>query len=218
MSSQTDPLIPTPYTPARVLIVHNRYRQPGGEDVVADAQAALLSERGHAVHRFEKHNSEINSYSLINKAALFFKTANNRASANEIARVAADFKPDVAFVHNTLPLLSPSIYKPLKSAGVKVIQWLHNFRLVCPAGTLFRKGAPCSLCVKGDFKPAIEYRCWSDSKLATIALVRMLKKHRRAGTWREQIDLFVFETGDRAGQRCQHVNQRLCWCCWAFWA
>ncbi|MEI6235764.1 MAG: glycosyltransferase family 4 protein [Planctomycetota bacterium] len=191
MAPQTDPLIPTPHTPARVLIVHNRYRQPGGEDVVADAQAALLTEHGHAVHRFEKNNSDINSYSLLGKAALFFNTANNSSSAREIARVATDFKPHAAFVHNTLPLLSPSIYTPLKKAGVKVIQWLHNFRLVCPAGTLYRNGAPCSLCVNGNLNPAIEHNCWNESKLATMALVRMLKKHRRAGTWRENIDLFV---------------------------
>lgn len=175
----------------RVLIVHNRYRQPGGEDVVAEAQARLLTERGHAVRVFEKSNSEIDSYSFFQKAALFFKTADNRSSASEIARVVAEFKPDVALVHNTLPLISPSIYEPLNKAGVKVVQWLHNYRLVCPAGTLYRSGAPCSLCVQGGLKHAVEYSCWSGSKLATMALVRMLKKHRRADTWRERVDLFV---------------------------
>ena len=176
---------------ARVLIVHNRYRQPGGEDVVAEAQARLLAERGHAVRVFEKCNSEIDSYSFLQKAALFFKTADNRSTAAEIARVVSDFKPDVALVHNTLPLISPSIYEPLNKTGVKVVQWLHNYRVVCPAGTLYRSGAPCSLCVQGGLKHAVEYRCWTGSKLATMALVRMLKMHRRAGTWRERVNLFV---------------------------
>ncbi len=180
-----------PEAAPRVLIVHNRYRQPGGEDVVADAQARLLTERGHLVRTFEKHNSEIDSYSIFGKAALFFKTAKNGASAREIARVAAEFKPDVAHVHNTLPLISPSIYKPLNKAGVKVIQWLHNYRLVCPAGTLYRSGAPCSLCVDEGLQNAVRYQCWTGSKFATKALVRMLKKHRSAGTWRERVDLFV---------------------------
>ncbi len=177
--------------PVRVLIVHNRYRQPGGEDVVADAQARLLAERGHAVRVYEKRNSEIDSYSLLEKARLFFRTADNPVSAAEIVKIVAEFRPRVAHVHNTLPLISPSIYTPLHEGGVKVIQWLHNFRLACPAGTLYRAGAPCTLCLEGGLKNAVKYRCWADSRFATKALVRMLTEQRRARTWRERVDLFV---------------------------
>ncbi len=182
---------PIPVEPLRVLIVHNRYRQPGGEDVVADAQKQLLAARGHDVRIFERDNKEINSYSLLGKAALYFKTAHNRASAREIIRVVKEFRPRVAHVHNTLPLISPSIYAPLNRSGVKVIQWLHNYRLVCPAGTLYRDGAPCTLCLEGDLNHAIKYKCWTGSSFATKALVRMLRRHRRGGTWIDRVDLFV---------------------------
>lgn len=177
--------------PLRILIVHNHYRQPGGEDVVADAQARLLTGRGHDVRIYERHNTEINSYSILRKAALYFSTAGSGASARAVARLVREFHPRVAHVHNTLPLISPSIYKPLNRAGVKVIQWLHNYRLVCPAGTLYRDGAPCTLCTEGDFQHAIKYRCWSESAFATKALVRMLRTHRRARTWLDCVDLFV---------------------------
>ena len=177
---------------SRILIIHNRYRQPGGEDVVAEAQSLLLTSRGHDVRIYEKSNGEINSYSLRQKARLFFETAHNSRMAREIERLTADFKPHAAYVHNTLPLISPSIYEPLNDAGVKVIQWLHNFRLVCPAGTLYRDNAPCSLCLEDkSFAPALEYKCWSKSRLATAALVRLLKRQRRLKTWRKRIDLFV---------------------------
>lgn len=176
----------------KILIIHNRYRQPGGEDVVADAQAMLLTSRGHEVRIYEKNNSEINAYSLPQKARLFFQTPHNPKTAREIAALAADFKPAVAHVHNTLPLISPSIYKPLNDAGVKVIQWLHNYRLVCPAGTLYRDDAPCTLCLKDhSFAPAIKYRCWSKSTMATRALVRLLKRARKENLWSRRIDLFV---------------------------
>ena len=36
----------------RVLLIHNRYRQPGGEDVCVRAQEKLLRERGHDVRHF----------------------------------------------------------------------------------------------------------------------------------------------------------------------
>jgi glycosyltransferase involved in cell wall biosynthesis len=175
----------------RILILHNRYRQPGGEDVLVQAQAALLKERGHEVRVFEKDNKIIDSYGLFRKALLFFNTAENTSAEHDVARIVAEFKPDVAHVHNTLPLLSPSVYRPLKKAGVKVIQHLHNYRLVCPAGTLYRDGKHCQLCVDGSLKNAVEHRCWNHSKLATLAVTRMLDRHRRAKTWHRLVDLFV---------------------------
>jgi glycosyltransferase involved in cell wall biosynthesis len=175
----------------RVLIVHNRYRQPGGEDVVAEAQARLLRERGHEVRVFEKDNREIDGYGIVRKVGLFFKTADNTGAALEIARVAHDFRPEVAFVHNTLPLLSPAIYAPLGKLGVKVVQFLHNYRLVCAAGTLYRDGAPCTLCVDGDLSHAVKYRCWTGSKFASLAYTRMIQRHRRLRTWHTKVDLFV---------------------------
>jgi glycosyltransferase involved in cell wall biosynthesis len=177
--------------PPAVLILHNRYRLPGGEDVVVAAQARLLRERGHAVRLLEKDNREIDGYGFLRKAALFFSTADNLSAAAEAAKIAEEFRPQIAHIHNTVPLLSPSVYKPLRQAGVKVVQWLHNYRLVCPAGTLHREGAPCRLCIDDGLKHAVRQRCWNHSKLASLALTRMLDRHRRAHTWHRDVDLFV---------------------------
>ena len=175
----------------RVLILHNRYRQPGGEDVVVGSQAQLLLERGHDVRLIEKDNREIDRYGFIKKVLLFYEMSGNPKSAAEVAKAADEFKPDVALIHNFVPLLSPSIYAPLKRRGVKIVQYLHNYRLVCPAGTLFRDGKPCSLCIDDGLRNAVKYRCWNGSKLATLGLTRMLDRHRRARTWHTQPDLFV---------------------------
>jgi glycosyltransferase involved in cell wall biosynthesis len=175
---------------ARTLIVHNRYRQPGGEDTVAAAQAELLRGNGHEVRTYERSNTDIDAFSFFQKARLFFETTHNPRTVADMWHLVHEFQPQVAYVHNTLPLISPSVYGPLHAAGVKVVQWLHNYRLVCPAGTLYRAGAPCNLCEKS-LSYAVRYKCWTGSALATRAVVRMLKRHRRAGTWHEKIDLFV---------------------------
>src|SRR4029079_5505380 len=154
----------------RVLLLHNRYRQPGGEDVLVQTQARLLRDRGHEVRLLEKDNHEIDAYGFFRKAALFFSMADNVSAAQEVAKIAREFKPDVALVHNTLPLLSPSVYAPLRKAGVKIIQALQNFRLLCPAGTLYRDGAPCTLCVDDSLKHAVTHRCWTGSQMATLGL------------------------------------------------
>jgi len=173
------------------LIIHNKYRIAGGEDICAAAQADLLRAKGHEVRVYEKENTSIDSFGLLRKVRLFFETTHNPAVAEEVAQVARDFKPASALIHNTLPLISPGVYAPLKSAGVRVIQWLHNYRLVCPAGTLFRNGKPCTLCVDGGLQHAAKYKCWTGSMPATLALNRMLERHRKAGTWLKQVDRFV---------------------------
>jgi len=175
----------------RILVLHNRYREPGGEDAVAAAQVRLLREKGHAVRYFEKDNRQIDRYGIFRRAALFFQTAENTAAALEAARLAAEFKPQVALVHNTLPLLSPAVYAPLRRAGCKVVQFLHNYRLVCAAGTLYRAGQPCTLCLEDGPRHAATYRCWRNSLMATLAFTRMLHRHRLARTWHTQVDLFV---------------------------
>src|SRR5687768_13585875 len=81
--------------PPRILFLHNRYRQPGGEDVMVQAQAQLLRDRGHEVRLIEKDNREIDGYGLFKKIGLFFKTADNIAAAVEVARIVEDFKPQV---------------------------------------------------------------------------------------------------------------------------
>lgn len=43
----------------RILFVHNRYQQPGGEDSVVQAEIALLRSRGHEVDFLEEDNDGI---------------------------------------------------------------------------------------------------------------------------------------------------------------
>ena len=43
----------------KVLVVHNYYQQRGGEDVVSEAEVALLRGAGHDVEFFTVHNKDI---------------------------------------------------------------------------------------------------------------------------------------------------------------
>ena len=45
---------------SKVLIVHNSYQQPGGEDAVFNAEAALLRQRGHKVTEYREDNGRVN--------------------------------------------------------------------------------------------------------------------------------------------------------------
>ena len=52
----------------KILIAHNFYQRPGGEDAVCESEMRLLREAGHEVIEFMRYNDEIQEYSLIEKA------------------------------------------------------------------------------------------------------------------------------------------------------
>ena len=51
----------------RILIAHNRYRQPGGEDAVVRTEFNLLKDFGQEVKLYERSNDEINDDSFFKK-------------------------------------------------------------------------------------------------------------------------------------------------------
>src|SRR3972149_8945895 len=176
-------------TEPKLLCVHNWYRQPGGEDAVFNAEAALLRSRGHGVLEYTEHNSEVERLTAPAAAARTFWSAN---SCRRVRRLLSDGRPDVAHIHNTFPLISPSVYHACRKAGVPVVQTLHNFRLICPAATLFRGGLPCEDCVGRTVPwPGVLHRCYHGSRTQTVALAGMLAFHRLIGTWAEQVDVHI---------------------------
>ena len=51
-----------------VLLVHNRYQQAGGEDVVFAAEVELLTRRGHRVIKYVRCNEEIDTARWLGRA------------------------------------------------------------------------------------------------------------------------------------------------------
>ena len=48
----------------RILVVHNYYQQPGGEDTVFTAETELLRRYGHEVVEYTESNDSINSMNI----------------------------------------------------------------------------------------------------------------------------------------------------------
>jgi glycosyltransferase involved in cell wall biosynthesis len=174
----------------RVLLLHNRYRQAGGEDTVVGAERALLESRGHDVRLYEVSNDAIDGAASRLRAAgrAVYSIASRRAVAGELLR----FSPDVVHVHNFFPLLSPSVYSAARAAGAAVVQTVHNFRLLCPSGTLFRDGRPCEDCLgRAVAWPGLLHGCYRGSRAATAPVVAMLATHRALRTWSRLVDRYI---------------------------
>lgn len=183
----------------RVVVVHNRYRseQPSGENNVVDQEVALLAEAGHRVSLFQRRSDDIAAMSVLGKAAVPLRVPWNRAVRAELAAALRAQRPDVVHVHNTFPLLSPSVLAACADAGVPAVATLHNYTQVCVPGTLYRDGRPCTDCLGGTPLPAVRHGCYRGSRLATAPLAVSQVVNRRRW-WSGVTRFFCISAAQRA--------------------
>lgn len=175
----------------RVLVLHNHYRseQPSGENTVVDAEVALLRQAGHRVDVFERRSDDIADMSLARKALVPLRVPWNPAARTALAERLRRERPDVVHVHNTFPLLSPSVLDACRAAGVPVVATLHNYTQICPTGTLYRDGRTCTACAGRLPLPAVRHGCYRESAAATVPLAVNLVANRRR--WWSAVSRFL---------------------------
>jgi glycosyltransferase involved in cell wall biosynthesis len=190
----------------KILLVHNTYQYRGGEDVVLDQERQLLKNAGHEVVEYQRHNSEIQQYSTVQKVSLLVRTVWASDSRREFSALLQENKPDIVHIHNTFPLISPSIYWACRSAQVPVVQTLHNYRMFCPQANFFRDGKTCEDCIDGNFWQGVRHGCYRDSRLETAPVALMLWVHHALKTWHRMVDRYIVLT---AFSRSRFVNAGL---------
>ena len=168
----------------KVLIVHNYYQIPGGEDTVVANEKKLLEKHGHEVVLYTRHNSELKELSKLQRLLLPVSTVFNMQTYQEVKELIKKEKIDVVHVHNTLNLVSPSVYYAAFSANVPVVQTVHNFRLLCPGATFFRDGHVCEECLSKGLICAVKHKCYRGSRVQTLACVLSTWIHRLLGTYK----------------------------------
>lgn len=169
----------------KVLQVHNYYQLPGGEDTVVTNEKQLLEENGHQVIQYIRYNSELNNLNVMQKFLLPFSTVFNLRTYRDVKRIIREEKIDIVHVHNTLNLISPSVYYAVVRCGVPVVQTVHNFRLLCPGATFYRDGQICEECLEKGLGCALKHRCYRGSWLQTLACVVSTKIHRWTGIYKK---------------------------------
>lgn len=177
----------------RILIVHNRYQQQGGEDSVFEAEAELLATYGHDVERLIFDNKEIES--RLDKILSGLRIFYNAHSAGKLQERILAFKPEIIHVHNFVPLASPAIFFVAKRNRIPIVATLHNYRLICPSATLFYNHKIYEKSVHSLFPvDAIIKGVYRDSRIQTAGLVAMTSFHNVTGTWRRKVDKFIVLT------------------------
>lgn len=136
---------------------------PSGENVVVNLQVEALRKAGHDVRVVAKYQEQEEAATFY-PAVTALRVATNRGAspAGEID----EFDPEIVHVHNLFPNFGRTWARRYSS---RLVATLHNYRPICSAASLFRDGAPCTLCPDHHSSiHAVRYGCFRDSKVATV--------------------------------------------------
>ena len=173
-----------------VLVLHNRYRQAGGEDAVVDSEIRLLESHGVKVYNCQLTN-EPEKEGMRETIQLGLSATWSDFSYRLVKHLCAVLRPDLAHVHNFWMRLSPSVHFACQESGVPTVQTLHNFRLLCPRADLSRDGHVCQDCVGKNPWPGVMHRCYRHSLVASSIVARMIVANRTFHTWETQVRAFI---------------------------
>lgn len=174
----------------KILIVHNKYQQSGGEDQVFNHESGLLKSNGEEVLTYTATNDEIQP-TLRNKLSVGARAVWSYPEYKRFMEFLQANNPDVVHVHNFFPLISPSIYYACHQLNIPVVQTLHNYRLICPAATFLRNGDICEKCLDGSVLNSVRYACYRDSALQTIPVAAMIGINKALHTWDSKVNRYI---------------------------
>ena len=191
----------------RLLSINNYHYRRGGAEVVFLEQNRLFEEIGWEVVPFamrhpdnlpsphEKHFvSEIEfgrTYGPLQKLRHAASIVYSGDARNNLKRILAEGRPDVAHLHNVYHHLSPSFLPLLKRAGVPVVMSLHDLKLACPAYTMLSQGRICERCKGGRIHNVALHRCIKGSLPLSGLVLAETAIHRMLGLYARNVDRFV---------------------------
>jgi len=177
----------------RILIVHNYYKQPGGEDQVFRSEVELLRSRGHDVFTLEATNDEIpDEPSIKDSLTIARDTVWSSKGYRLVYEAVTGNSIDIVHFHNTFTRVSPAAYWAAKKAGARVVQTLHNYRLFCLNAQFYRDNRVCEDCLRRPVPwPGVLHKCYRQSRLGSTTVAVMLTLHRSLRTFSTYVDAYI---------------------------
>lgn len=190
-----------------VLLVHNYYQIPGGEDTVVTNEKKLLENNGHKVILYSRSNSELKEWTTFRKLVFPLSMVFNIKTYKDIKKIIQTERIDIVHVHNTLAMVSPSVYYAALCCNAPVVQTIHNFRLLCPGATFYRDGHICKDCIKYGLFCAVRHNCYRGSKAATFACVLNMWIHRALKIYQKLNYICLTEFNKDALLKLKQINE-----------
>ncbi|MCU0384407.1 MAG: glycosyltransferase [Flavihumibacter sp.] len=162
----------------KILVIHTRYVEKGGEDSLVDLEINLLRQE-HEVELLQFQNKS-GWRGLIQ----FLFSIWNPAAGKKVRRKILDFRPDLVHVHNWHFAAGPIVFHAVAKQGIPIVATLHNYRILCPSATLFHHEKLFFESLKNGFPwRAVQKKTYRNSILLSFWLSLILYFHRKIGTW-----------------------------------
>jgi glycosyltransferase involved in cell wall biosynthesis len=172
----------------RIAVLHSRYLSgpASGENRVVGDDVALLSEAGHEVRSWTPSPSAgPRAQARAARQAVWSNEAVRR-----VREMVGTWRAEIVHCHNLFPLISPAVVREASAQGAGVVMTLHNYRLMCLAGSFYRDDHPCEECLGRPPWRGVAHRCYRGSALASGVLATSLIAHRSMHTF-DQVDRFL---------------------------
>jgi glycosyltransferase involved in cell wall biosynthesis len=189
-----------------ILFVNKFYWDKGGSEAVYFGETELLKKYGHTVIPFSMHDeknkpSEYAKYFVSNitydNASLFEKiVASSRIiysfeAKKKIRELLNDTKIDIAHFHIFQHQISPSIFGPLKQAGIPIVLTLHDLKPMCPNYQMYTHGLVCEQCKGHKYYHCFLNSCTKNSRVKSLVNTIEMYFHHFMGYYRNDVDSYI---------------------------
>lgn len=169
----------------KILIIHTKYAQSGGEDAVVMQESVLLN---------QEHDVEVlyfQNYTGIKGLFQFLHSMWNMSASRKVRSKMNQFKPDIVHLHNFHFASGPLIIRTVKKMGIPLVQTLHNYRVLCPSAILLHNNQLFLDSLQADFPwSAVRKKVYKNSSILTFWLAVVFWFHKRMGTFKK-VDKYI---------------------------
>lgn len=191
----------------KILLV-NKFLFPKGGDAVSTLETGrLLEARGHEVvfwgmkhpanppYPYEQYFVDYVDYDapagLKKKIKVALDILYSREAAVKFGQLLDQVKPDIAHLNNFAHQISPSILPQLKQRGIPAVMTLRDYKIVCPAYSLFVRGRPCQRCENGRYFQCFLNKCVKDSYAKSFLNSLEMYLHHRLWRLYGLVDVYI---------------------------
>ncbi len=187
-----------------ILFVNKFFWRKGGSETVFFDEMAMLEAHGHRVIPFAMHDER----NLDSPYARYFvehidyegglrqkligagRVLYSFDARRQMTRLLADHPVDVAHFHIFQHQISPSVFAPLRKAGVPLILTLHDLKPMCPNYRMYTQGRICEACMGRRFYNCVRYRCTKNSRFKSLINTVEMYFHY-AMRYYQKVDRFI---------------------------
>ncbi len=162
----------------KVIVINTKYKNFGGEDSNILEELKLLNDKYEVEYLEFDNNSQLNFSTICS-----FLLSYNYRSNSELDKKLKEFKPDIAYVHNTWFRGGLGLFSVLQRNNIKIFLKLHNFRFDCSKNFLIKNHIAhegfCKQCGLERKRGRIFNKYFQESYIKSLALITYGKKYHK---------------------------------------